>query len=296
MTARCNLSCSYCVLENTPNQLKQELSLFQKMELIAHLYHKFGFRSLTLSGGETLIIGKNIPTDFILLLKFLKQFKSVNKEDNLQLQLYTNGIKLNEEVAKAMVGIIDEVSITIDSEDKETLKLIGRNKTDKDDYFLNALFVCKLLSDRGIKIKLHTVISSLNSDNIVNSSKIIFDSLQKKHTNINSWKFYQYMSYDVFSVDEKHKISKDVFETIKSGISEKLKEYSIKIHFKDNIEMNESLFNILAYGNAQYLMPGDTWSESKRTDILLNYESIKDMFDKNNISKALFDKYHSFKP
>ena len=34
MTALCNLSCSYCVLENSPLQLSMELPLGQKQELI----------------------------------------------------------------------------------------------------------------------------------------------------------------------------------------------------------------------------------------------------------------------
>jgi len=55
ITARCNLSCSYCVLENAPHQLKQELTLLQKQELISHLYHQLDFRSLTISGGEALL-------------------------------------------------------------------------------------------------------------------------------------------------------------------------------------------------------------------------------------------------
>ena len=86
ITARCNLSCSYCVLENTPHQLKQELTLLQKQELISHLYHQLDFRSLTISGGEALLIGRSAPNEFIQLLSFLRQYKSDKKEEKQEIR------------------------------------------------------------------------------------------------------------------------------------------------------------------------------------------------------------------
>ena len=154
ITARCNLSCSYCVLENAPHQLKQELTLLQKQELISHLYHQLDFRSLTISGGEALLIGRSAPNEFIQLLSFLRQYKSDKKEDNLLIKLYTNGLYLNEGIASAMRGIIDEISINIDSCDNDTLLLLGRNKTSNDNYFQRVIEVAKILYEKNIKIKL----------------------------------------------------------------------------------------------------------------------------------------------
>jgi len=222
MTARCNLSCSYCILENKPHQLKQELGLSQKMELISHLYHNLGFRSLTLSGGEALIIGKSAPSDFLLLLGFLKQFKSDTIDKNLQIKLYSNGIYLTEDVAAAMNGIVDEVSITIDSSKSETLLLIGRNKSQKDNYFLKAIEVCKILSKQDIKVKLHTVISALNYRNIASEVRYIYDSMKDANPQFSQWKMYQYMSYDDIMVDEKHQIDFDEFENVKRDIQKYL--------------------------------------------------------------------------
>lgn len=296
MTSKCNLACSYCVLENAPYQLKQELSLSQKMELIGHLYHNLRFRSLTLSGGEALVIGKNNPSDFMSLLAYLKQFKSKSKENNLQIHLYTNGLKLSENVADAMNGIIDEVSITIDSRNKDILLKIGRNRKKDDDYFTNTLTVCKILSDRGIRIKLHTVISTVNYHQIGAEVKEIYEELLNVRVNIDNWKFYQYMTYDVDSVDKKHRISNEDFLEKEIEIKSNLTGYDLKLHFKGNTEMNESLFNILHYGNAQYMIHGDSWTSSKRTENLMNYGSMEELFQKNNVSVDLFNKYHSFNP
>ena len=78
VTNRCNLDCTYCVLEDSLDQLKRELPFTEKVKLIDHLYHKLNFRRLTLSGGEITLIGKNPPNDFKPLdsMKLPKQKKN----------------------------------------------------------------------------------------------------------------------------------------------------------------------------------------------------------------------------
>lgn len=294
LTARCNLSCSYCVLENNAHQLMQEISLSKKIDLISHLYNKLGFRSLTLSGGEPLLIGNKSPSDFLFLLDYLKQFKSDKIEDNLQLQLYTNGLLLSDNVANAMIGIIDEVSITIDSVNHDVLTMIGKKCGVTGGYLTMAITLCKRLAERKIGIKLHTVISSLNVNRISNDVMLIYEKFKNANVKINKWKFFQYMSYDVPSVDKKHCIAMAQFMEKKKEITNNLRNCGIGLHFKDNDEMNESIFNILPYGNAQYIVSGDTWTTSKRTDNLLNYSTMTDLFQRTNISKRLFEKHHSF--
>lgn len=296
ITARCNLSCTYCILENAPHQLKQELPLMQKMELISHLYHNLKFRSLTISGGEALIIGKSAPSDFLKLLDFLKQFKSKNKEQNLQIKLYTNAIYLNKDVALAMKGIIEEVSINIDSCNEETLLLLGRNKSKEDHYFLKVIEVIRILSDQNIKVKLHTVVNALNYSFIASEVQTIYDAVKKASPKFSQWKIYQYMSYDDKIVDEKHQINNDIFDTVKNEIQENLKGLALDIHFKNNSEMNQSLFNILATGVAQYMLPETTWITTHRTESLLNYQSMDQLLELNKIDVDLFNSFHTYNP
>lgn len=296
ITARCNLSCSYCILENAPHQLKQELSLFQKMELISHLYHILNFRSLTISGGEALIIGKSVPSDFIKLLNFIQQFKSDDPQKNLQLKLYTNGIYLTEDIAVKMKGIIDEVSINIDSINDKTLLLIGRNQNENDKYFHKVVEVIKILSSHRIKVKLHTVVGAFNYQSIASEVREIYEAVKNASPMFNKWKFYQYMSYDNMVVDEKHKITIDEFESAEKDIKTNLSSIDVEIHFKNNQEMNQSLFNILATGIAQYRLPENTWSTSLRTENLLNYKSMQQLIEFNKINIDLFSEYHTYYP
>ena len=114
VTNRCNLRCSYCVLENAPHQLKAELDLESKKELVSHLYHKLGYRRLTLSGGEVVIFGKRAPSGFIELLRHIRTFRSPDPTKNLGIEMYTNGTYLTEEVVKEMEGVVDMVAVTID--------------------------------------------------------------------------------------------------------------------------------------------------------------------------------------
>jgi MoaA/NifB/PqqE/SkfB family radical SAM enzyme len=294
ITSKCNLSCSYCVLENSPDQISRELNLNKKMELISHLYNKLNFRSLTISGGEPLIIGEKGSIDFLLLMQFLGSFKSPNKIDNLHIHLYTNGTLITDYIADSMQGIIDEISIDIDSSNDKVLSIIGRNKNDGHYYFDRFLNTCRIISRRGIFLKLHTVICSFNYQSICSEAKFIYEQLVQQGITISSWKFYQYMSYDVSFIDKLHFVSNESFEIIKNKITNSLKEFDINLHFKSNIEMNESLFNILPYGNVQYMRPGDSWLTSRRTKSLLEYQSMGEFFSENLISETLFEQYHLY--
>ena len=295
ITSKCNLSCSYCVLENSKIQISKELSLEGKIQLIKHLYEKLNFRSITISGGEALIIGKKNNFDFEKLLLFLKDYKSSDATKNLHIHLYTNGTKLSNSIVKKMTGIIDEVAINIDSCDNEILKTIGRSKGN-DNYFDTFINACQKLSSQNIKIELHSVISKLNIKPISDEVITIINILIKNKINISSWKFYQYMSYDMPLVDERHRLSLKEFEVIKGQIKKNLRKYNLKLHFKDNAEMNNSLFNILPYGNSQYMTPDDSWITSKRTDYLINYNSMDEFLSKNNINIPMFNKFHSYDP
>ena len=162
VTNRCNLRCTYCVLENAPHQLKAELDINGKKELISHLYHNLGFRRLTLSGGEILIIGKHPPTDFIELLHHIRTFRSPDPSKNLEIEMYTNGAYLTENVAKEMKGVVDTVAVTIDSANDKFLSEIGRNYKGHDKYYEHIVQVFSLLCQNGIELKLHSVISQKN--------------------------------------------------------------------------------------------------------------------------------------
>ena len=292
VTNRCNLRCSYCVLENAPHQLKAELNLNEKKELISHLYNKLGFRRLTLSGGEVLIIGKSPPTDFIELLRHVRQFRSSDPAKNLEIELYTNGTYLDEKVASEMEGVVDLVAVTIDSAQDNLLTEIGRNSKKFNHYYDNAIRACHLLGSKGIRLKLHSVIGTKNHLTLPDEVVFILDSLENVGVRFSCWKFYQYMSYDVPERDCMHAIPADLYCQFQQKVESALAGRQVPLHFKDNEEMNASLFNILSYGNAQYMRDGDTWSTSQRTKDLRSYDSMSQLFAEHDIDEGRFRRFH----
>lgn len=292
VTNRCNLSCSYCVLENAPHQLREELDLESKKAMISHLYHKLDFRRLTLSGGEILLIGRRAPNDFIELLRHIRSFRSEDVEKNLGIELYTNGTYLDERVADEMEGVVDVVAVTIDSHQDSFLTQIGRNNKKFNSYYTRIMQVAKLLRDRGIQLKLHSVISQKNHFFLSDEVASILSTIEEVGGKVACWKFYQYMSYDDPKRDQAHAISPEVYEKFKQRVEQSLAGRNANLHFKDNQEMDASLFNILSYGNAQYMRSGDSWTTSRRTQDLRNYDSMSELFSKHDIDKERFCHFH----
>lgn len=292
VTNRCNLRCSYCVLEDAPHQKKLELDLEAKKELISHLYHKLRFRRLTLSGGEVIIIGKRPPTHFIELLRHIRTFRSTDPAKNLEIELYTNGTYLDEKVAEEMKGVVDTVAVTIDSSNNTLLSEIGRNHRGYTQYYEHIVKTCGLLSKVGVELKLHSVIGTKNHLSLPDEVASILKAVEEAGAKVSCWKFYQYMSYDVPERDGLHAISEEQYEQFRKRVEPILDGCGVRLHFKDNEEMNASLFNILSYGNAQYMRKNDTWSTTQRTDDLRTYNSMAEMFVKHDIDEGLFRRFH----
>lgn len=296
VTSRCNLDCGYCVLEDAVHQLRRELDLHGKMDLLTHLYHRLAFRRITLSGGEVLLIGKRPPEDFLRLADFLRTFRASDPAKNLAIELYTNGVLLDDRVADALVGVVDLVAITIDSNDEGLLTQLGRNVGRHRGYFRRAVDVCSRLTRRGIRVKLHSVVGTANHERISDEVRAILDAILAQGGRVSKWKFYQYMSYDDPVRDGAHAIREEAYARAAERVTRALEGAGIPLHFKDNGEMNGSLFNILPYGNAQYMRPGDTWSTTRRTRDLREYGSIRELFASHDIDEQTFRKYHELSP
>jgi sulfatase maturation enzyme AslB (radical SAM superfamily) len=291
-TNRCNLRCSYCVLENAHHQLSKELNLNGKKELISHIYHKLDFRRLTLSGGEISIIGKQPPRDFVELLRYIRHFRFTDPLKNLEIEVYTNGRFINESVIQEMKGVVDVVAITIDSIKDSVLRSIGRNHKKLNDYFGHVVQICNFLTKNNIEIRLQSVVFKNNYLSLPEELTFILNTIEKAGGRVSYWKFYQYMSYDLPEKDNIHAIPITLYNQFKERVEKILDGRKMHIHFKDNDEMRGSLFNILSYGNAQYLRANDTWSTSQRTKDLRTYNSMSELFAKHEIDEKLFRQFN----
>ena len=62
--------------------------------------------------------------------------------------------------------------------------------------------------------------------------------------------------------------------------------------FKNVEEMNDSIFNILPYGNVQYNY-GGSWRSTKRSKNILSYNSVDEIFGNDMLAIHNFTKFHS---
>ena len=292
ITSRCNLDCDYCVLEDSPSQIAAELDIISKLNLIDHLYNALGFRRLTFSGGEVLVAGGKPRFQFLEILNHIKQYRVVGNNEHLEVRMYTNALLLNEEVANAMQGVVDLVAINIDSSEGSELENLGRKGKQEATYLDRVVDVMHLLSERGIAVKIHSVVGKMNHLTLPDQVPEIWTRVMQSGVQIKKWKFYQYMSYDEPKRDERHSINIDQFNNFESRIRDINVHSNVKCHFKSNQEMDDSLFNILHYGNAQYRLEGDTWSTTRRTRDLREYSSMTDLFEQTGINAKIFNKHH----
>ena len=228
-------------------------------------------------------------------MRHIRKFRSKDPSKNLEIELYTNGTYLDEKVIYEMNGVVDMVAITLDSIKNSFLIKIGRNYKGVNKYFEHIINVSSILSKSNIELKLHSVIGKKNHLFLPNEVAFIIDSIENAGGIVSCWKFFQYMSYDVPKKDEMHSIPIDLYKKFKKHVQRVLEGREVHLHFKDNKEMNESLFNILSYGNAQYMKKGDTWSTSRRTKDLRLYNSMSEVFSKHDIDEVLFKRFHEIK-
>jgi hypothetical protein len=120
----------------------------------------------------------------------------------------------------------------------------------------------------------------------------ILDAIEAKGGRVDAWKFFQYMSYDASERDGAHAVGGVDYGRSMERVARALEGRGVALHFKDNAEMNASLFNILSYGNAQYMRPGDTWSTSRRTADLRSYASMAELFATTDVDEATFRRFH----
>lgn len=269
LTARCNLSCRYCFREATQSIIDKELSFEDVKLAIKKLYDDFNIRKITISGGEPTFWKDNISENFIGLIDYLKQFKSEKEEDNLKIVLITNGTLLTPTIMKQLVGVVDKITITIDAVNARTLTKLGRN-TGCGDYFEKSIERINKLADLGMEIKLHSVVSKINYDDILDLAYFLRDNLNVK---IQKWKLFQYMGFGNLKIDEEFNISKEKFVNLQKQLEDIFKNKDINFSFKSVDDQEVSLFNLLPDGRFEYAITEDGLCKRGYSKPIFNYSS-----------------------
>lgn len=289
ITSRCNLNCGYCFRDSSKKSLDSELSIEEIKQTITKLYNDYNVRKITISGGEPTFLKDNECKNFIELIDFLKSFKHKDSNDNLRIILITNAILLNEQVISQMVGVVDRITITIDALDEEILRKIGRSNEINGSYLNRTFNKMHILTKLGFEIKLHSVVSPINYDSLIDLAKYINT---RTDINIVKWKFFQYMGFGNAKVDKVYSIDDDKYLALKEKIVSSLSLKNIEISFKSIKNQEATLFNLLPNGKFEYFVSQDGKKVRNQSKILFNYNNWDELFDDCNINIKNFKKIH----
>ncbi|MBA9004953.1 viperin family antiviral radical SAM protein [Thermomonospora cellulosilytica] len=149
----CNMSCRFCfaTFRDVRRTVLPEghLPRHDAERVVARLAEA-GFRKLTFAGGEPLLCPW-LP-DLVALAHRLGMVTSV----------VTNGSLLDEAMLQRLRGVLDWITVSVDSARPETLRLLGRATAGRvmepDEY----LALCRRVRGLGFRLKVNTVVTARN--------------------------------------------------------------------------------------------------------------------------------------
>ena len=141
---RCNYKCKFCFA--TFSQIKARLTK-ERALMIPHLLADSGTEKLNFVGGEP------------LLCPYIDQLLSISKKAGLATSIVTNATRLTRKFLEDNARNIDWIGISIDSCDENTEKSLGRGI---GNHVKLAVSRTKMVKEFGIKLKVNTVVTSLN--------------------------------------------------------------------------------------------------------------------------------------
>lgn len=153
----CNFHCKHCFVKKNGKELS-----FDKIKLIGDKLLIFQQATGTkvrvnLAGGEPLL-SKNIQ----LIIDYLYSL-------GLKVSIITNGYYLTEEFIIHNKDKLSMIGISVDSLNHNTNMRIGRCCNNKTISKEQLIYICKVIKDNGITLKINTCVTSINKDEDINS-------------------------------------------------------------------------------------------------------------------------------
>lgn len=221
ITSRCNEKCEFCyrILTDKENSI-------EKNRKILELLTKLSVNKISWTGGEALLYPN--------LLELLKIAKSNGIINNI----LTNGKILSKEKILELEQYVDYITLSYDSENDETYEKMGRGKTHGKKIIEILDFIQN--NNIDIKIKINTLVSKLNIEEIENIGKTL------TKYKIERWKLFKFIPLRNKSIHNSDKFiisNKEFYNTV----SKIKKLYGNKININEcnegEIQNNYLLIN-----------------------------------------------------
>lgn len=291
LTPLCVLNCGYCFRDCSPASVAMELPIEGKKRAVDALYNNLNVRKLTLSGGEPLFIGGKKVDEFLELIDHIRQYKHPESKGNdLRIELLTNAVLLEDWVLDKLVGVVDRITITIDSVDDNILTKLGRNFGQHTLYLERFKRRIASIKQRGFDIKLHSVVTPVNYDGLLDVVSMVLS--QQKDYPITKWKFYQYMTYNDPAKDLVYSISDEKYAAICKEIEKMCAGSGIELAFKDNKTMEDSMVNLSHYGAMEAYHDVDGVRTKVISRPIWEYASMEELKEDMEVDTNQFDRFH----
>ena len=168
ITSRCNENCKFCyrILTEKDNDIEKNKKI---LEILA----KLSVDKISWTGGEALLY-----PNLIELIKISKSYGIINN-------LLTNGKLLSKEKMIELEPYLDYITLSYDSNNKYTYKIMGRG----EQHGKNVIQVLDFIKENNIniKIKINTLVSKINKDEVIDVGKML------EKYNIERWRLFKFM-------------------------------------------------------------------------------------------------------
>ena len=202
ITSRCNDTCAFCYRELN----SQELS-FDNQKKVIDKIAEVGIKKLTFTGGEPLLLEK--INNLILYAKC----------KGIMASLTTNAILLenNKTECGFLFENLDWLTLSLDGADDRVQSQMGRN-AEHAKRVKQILTYANEYPKRKCKLKINTVVSKLNKDDLIYLADIV------KEYKIDRWKLFQFTPVRGKAVDSKkiYNITDQDFNDVANNIKVRL--------------------------------------------------------------------------
>lgn len=221
ITSRCNENCKFCyrIMTNSENDLERNKKILELLSLLS-------VNKISWTGGEPLLY-----PNLIELLKMSKSYGIVNN-------LITNGKLLSKEKITELEPYLDYITLSYDSIDSITNKIIGRGA----EHGAHVLEILDYIHDNktDVKIKINTLVSKYNKEDVTSIGKILLKY------NIERWRLFKFIPLRNYAIrnSENFKISNEEFKHVVTNVKKLYGEHiQISERNEEKIESYYLLIN-----------------------------------------------------
>lgn len=221
ITSRCNENCKFCyrILTEKENDIEKNNKI---LEMLA----KLSVDKISWTGGEALLY-----PNLIELLKISKSYGIINN-------LLTNGKLLSKEKIVELEPYLDYITLSYDSNNSDTYKIIGRGESHGTNVIEALDFIQK--NEIDVKVKINTLVSKINKNEITDIGKTL-----EKYI-IERWRLFKFMPLRNCAISNSinFEISNEEFRKVVSNVKGLYgKHIQISERNEDNIQSDYLLIN-----------------------------------------------------